>query len=98
MEAYQIENEFGRTIEAYRGELGKEREKRTVDFLRIGRVALLYQTLDATETYVWNQEGKTWVDLGDDYRSPVRQGLRMARKQIAPDLLLVPVSAAENAR
>lgn len=98
MEAYQIENEFGRTIEAYRGELDDGGATRTVDFLRIGRVALLYQTLDATETRVWDRKQTTWVDLGDDYRSPVRQGLRMARKQIAPDLLLVPVTAAEDAR
>jgi len=98
MEAYQIENEFGRTIEAYRGELDQEGDTRTVDFLRIGRVALLYQTLDAAETRVWGEEQKTWIDLGDDYRSPVRQGLRMARKQIAPDLLLVPIAAAEDAK
>jgi chromosome segregation ATPase len=98
MEAYQIENEFGRTIEAYRAELTDDGTTRTVDFLRIGRVALLYQTLDAAGTRVWDQKQKTWVDLGDDYRSPVRQGLRMARKQIAPDLLLVPVAAAEDAR
>lgn len=96
MEAYQIENEFGRTIEAYRGELEDGGATRTVDFLRIGRVALLYQTLDATETKVWDRTTKLWVDLGDDYRSPVRQGLRMARKQIAPDLLLVPIAAAED--
>lgn len=98
MEAYQIENEFGRTIEAYRGELDQGGSTRTVDFLRIGRVTLLYQTLDAVETRVWDPEKKAWIDLGDDYRSPVRQGLRMARKQIAPDLLLVPVGAAEDAR
>lgn len=98
MEAYQIENEFGRTIEAYRGELDDGGATRTVDFLRIGRVALLYQTLDATETRVWDRKQEKWVDLGDDYRSPARQGLRMARKQIAPDLLLVPVTAAEEAQ
>jgi hypothetical protein len=93
MEAYQVENEFGRTIEAYRGTLDAGDRSRTVDFLRIGRISLLYQTLDAEETGAWDPERKQWVVLGGEYRAPVRQGLRVARKQIAPDLLYVPVSA-----
>jgi Protein of unknown function (DUF3450) len=98
MEAYQIENEFGRTIEAYRGTLDADGSPRTVDFLRVGRIALLYQTLDARETGAWDREGKKWIELDDEYRSSVRQGLRIARKQVAPDLLYIPVSAPREAR
>lgn len=93
MEAFQIENEFGRTIEAYRGTLETGGQSRTVDFLRIGRIALLYQTLDAQESGAWDAEQKDWIPLSDDYRNSIRQGLRIARKQVAPDLLRVPVEA-----
>jgi len=95
MEAYQVENEYGRTIEAYRGTLDAEGAQRTVDFLRVGRISLMYQTLDGNESGYWNRQAQRWEALPDDYRSPVRQGLQIARKQIAPDLVRIPVSAPE---
>ena len=45
IEAYQIENDYGRTIEAYKGSTEIEGNQLEVDFLRIGRVALLYQSV-----------------------------------------------------
>jgi len=97
VEAYQIENEFGRTIEAYQGELTLGGTTRQVDFLRIGRVAFLYQTLDGTETGVWDQKNRQWLDAANS-ASAVRLGLRMARKQTAPDLLKLPLPTAEAAQ
>jgi hypothetical protein len=94
LEAYQIENEYGRTIEAYRGSLGDGDGARTVDFLRVGRNALLYQTLDTDETGAWSADTQTWERM-DDFRTSVRDGLRMARKYAAPDLIEVPMPAAE---
>ena len=94
MEAYQIENEYGRTIEAYRSNLDRDGKEVTVDFLRFGRIALVYQTLDGNETGVWDPETQSWVVLDDDYRTPIRQGLRIARKQSAPDLIRLPLPAA----
>ena len=95
MEAYQIENEYGRTIEAYRGTLESNGTSRSVDFLRFGRVALMYQTLDGKEQGIWNTESRSWELLPSEYRASVTKGLRIARKHIAPDLLKLPVRAPE---
>lgn len=95
LEAYQIENDFGRTIEAYRADLKQGDSVRPVDFLRLGRVALFYQTLDGGETGIWNAEEKKWETLAGKYTKPVRSGLRIARKEAAPDLLTLPVPAPE---
>lgn len=97
MEAYQIENEFGRTIEAYRSTLEREGREITVDFLRFGRIALVYQTLDESEAGTWNQQTRTWQSLDSSYRSAIRQGLRIARKQAAPDLIHLPLPAPATA-
>ncbi len=97
LEAFQIENDYGKTIEAYRGDLNMNGVTRSVDYLRLGRVALYYQLLDGSETGFWNKEQKQWQVL-NDYRSAVTKGLRIARKQMAPDLLTLPVPAAEAAQ
>lgn len=98
MEAYQIETDYGRTIEAYRDTLKSSAGERSVDFLRIGRVALIYLSLDAKEAGIWNQKDRNWNLLPNDYLRSVTQGLRIARKQAAPDLLRLPIPAPEAAQ
>jgi len=94
LEAFQIENEYGRTIEAYRGSLEADGQSRTVDFLRVGRNVLLYQTLDGNESGIWQPHSASWAVLSGSYRIPIRQGIRIARKQAAPDLIRIPMPAA----
>jgi predicted RNase H-like nuclease (RuvC/YqgF family) len=96
MEAWQIENEYGRTIETYTGELEIDGTNREVDFLRIGRVILVYQTPDGASSGVWDQANRQWVAVGSDYRNSIRQGLRLARGQASPEILLLPVAAPEE--
>ena len=96
MEAYQIENEYGRTIEAYRSTLAKDDKEITVNYLRVGRIALVYQSLDESEAGVWDQEARRWEPLDSSYRSAIREGLRIARKQSAPDLIRLPLPAPER--
>ncbi len=95
METYQIENDYGRTIEAYTGTLNIDGATRNVEFLRIGRIALLYQTADGKLSGAWDQDERKWVTLGNEYKNSIRQGLRIANKQIAPDLVLLPVDTPE---
>lgn len=92
LEGYQVEIDYGRTIEGYRGNLdGKD-----VDFLRIGRVGLLYQTPDTKETGYWDRDKKGWV-VDNSAVEGVKEGLKIARKQSSPDLLMVPLQAAAAA-
>ena len=91
VEAYQVEMEYGRTLEPYDGKVGDK----TVQFLRVGRVALLYQTLDGGETGYYDVSKKDFVK-DNGYKDSVRAGLKIAKKQSAPDLLIVPVAAPKE--
>ena len=95
MSAYQIENEYGRTIEAYQAELAGDERGRTVSFLRIGRVALIYETLDGQEIGAWDASQRAFVPLGAEHRNSIRHAIRMAANTVAPDLVLVPIPAPE---
>ena len=97
LEAYTVEMEYGRTSEGYEDKLGEGDAARTVNFLRIGRIALLYQTLDGSETGYWDNDKKDWVK-DSHYKDYVKLGLKVVRKQIAPELLVAPVHAPEAAQ
>lgn len=97
LEAYGVEMEYGRTIESYRAEMDDKGESLTVDFLRIGRVALLFQSLDGQRTGYWDKENARWV-VDNSFDRSVRDGLRIAKQQAAPNLIVVPVAAAKEAQ
>lgn len=84
LEAFQIEIEYGRTIEAYRG---KDAQGNVVDFLRVGRVGLYALDLDESKVRIWNRSAAVWEELEDRYTSAIEKGIKIARKQSAPSLL-----------
>jgi hypothetical protein len=96
MEAYQSELEFGRTTEAYSDTLPATGQ--TVDFLRVGRTLLIYQSSDNAVTGWFNPQTREFEQLDDDrFRLEVRNGLAIARNEKAPNLVMLPVPAPEAA-
>ena len=95
-EAYQIENDYGRTIETYKDTLDVDGAILELDFLRIGRIALLYQSVDGKISGVWNQGTQSWDDASSQ-RNQIKLGLSIAKKQVPPDLVILPVDSPEAA-
>lgn len=93
MEAYQGELEYGRTTEAYSAPLPTTGQ--TVDFLRVGRTLLIYQTSDQLTTGWFNPVTREYENLPDIYRSEVKEGLSIAKNEKAPNLVMLPVPAPE---
>jgi hypothetical protein len=89
LEAYTIEMEYGRTMDTYRGTLNDGRE---ADFIRLGRISLMYETADGNEVGYWDQQKKTWV-AAPEYKRSIELALRIAKQTVAPDLITVPVPA-----
>ncbi len=86
LEAYQIEVDYGRNIEAYRAQL----DGISYDFLRIGRLALYRLSNDGSQAWVWHPQ-QQWLALDQDYLRDLRKALKVAQQTAAPELLVVPL-------
>ena len=95
LRAFQIENEYGRTMEAYGDTINVDGVDRKADILKVGRVALVFQTPDGEETGMWNKADNRWEVIGDEFTTPVRNGIRMANKQLSVDMLTLPITGPE---
>jgi hypothetical protein len=93
LEAYQLEQDYGNKVEAWRGPLQREGEELSVEYLRVGRVALYFQSLDGASSGYWSAQQKRWVDLDAEYNRDITQALRVAKSQVAPQLLQLPLIA-----
>lgn len=99
MEAYQIENDYGRTIEAYKGKLEMPGASFDADFLRVGRVALMYRVVGSEDVGYWDVVDKAWVPLSSArWRRYIEQGLKVSRQEIAPELISVALDAKQEVR
>lgn len=102
VEAYQIENEYGRTIGAYEGSIDYEGQNIVGEFLRVGRMALIFKTPDDSVLAIYdraageNGQG-AYVALDRSYLQDVKFGMRMAKEQTAPDIFFIPVKAPTSA-
>jgi len=90
LNAYEIEMAYGRGIDAYEGPL-EEGGADTVDFLRLGRMMLIYRTKDGNDFGYWDRESGSWQPLQGDYNLELQKAFRIANDAAAPELLLSPV-------
>jgi len=94
LEAYEIEASYGTIFDAYQGELDLGDRVITADFVHMGRVSLVAQSLDFKQAWVWNNESRSWDELGEEYFKSITDTIRMARQQLPKDLTKLPVFAA----
>lgn len=95
IEAFEIENEYGRTIESYNGELLHSGKTRTVEFIRIGRIGFYYQTLNGEESGYWNETENRWQALESSHAKYLAIATAIAKKQAPPDLIRVLLPAVK---
>ena len=90
-EAYQLEAEFGKTIEAYQGYLTLDGAELAVDYFRLGRLGLFYRTPDGKDTGYWDASSKDWNHQGSSLDSKLKSALDIANRQSPPNFITLPL-------
>ncbi|MBL4659435.1 MAG: DUF3450 domain-containing protein [Alcanivoracaceae bacterium] len=93
-EAYGIELDYGSSVDSYGGSLPSGKK---VDFLRVGRTTLIYQTLNQEISGWWNANLNKFEILDRKYNDEIKEAIRVAKKQASPDLAGLPVLGAQAA-
>ena len=95
IDAYQAERQLGTVLNTYTDKLNVDGGEITVNYVYVGRVALLAQSLDEKQAWMFNRTTGQWEALGQEYLESTKLAIRVAGKQAAPELLKLPVLAAE---
>jgi len=99
LEAYKIENEYGRKIDHYETKIDFGQGEMQMNVLQIGRVALLAQSPDKETSIGWNSRANQWEVLTDgEYQEAIIKGLRIAKQQAPADLMTIPAISPEAAQ
>lgn len=96
LELYAIESDYSGAIDHYAGVLDINGTEWAGDFLRVGRVALLFQSTDQQQIQAWDRRGARWQALAaGEYRRAVTEAIRMAKNLAPADLIRLPIPAPE---
>jgi len=91
MEALFIEAEYGNTVDAYQQNIHVEGQSVTVTILRLGRLALFYQSMDAKTCGYFDRGSGTWKPLAGKYNKAIRTALEIIRKQRPAQMVALPI-------
>ena len=91
LNAFKIEVSYGQGIDSYEG-AHPSKPGNVVNFLRFGRVALLYMTKDESEVGRYNLETRSWDVLTGADAIALRQAVRISKGEAAPNIVYAPVS------
>ena len=95
LETFNVEMEYGRKLDNYKDTIEIEGQQREVNVLRVGRLALVYQSSDESLTGAWDNNTDEWVPLDNSYRNPTRKGLKIANRLATVDMLELPIQNPE---
>ena len=95
-EAYKTELEYGRTIETYRDNILINGVETSADFLRVGRIALTYLTVDGNKGGYWDTQASSYMKASSSIRRATGDALKIASKQAPPALIKIPLYRDSN--
>jgi len=91
MEAFFIEAEYGNTVDVYQQTIPIANQPVTVTILRLGRLALFYQSMDAKTCGYFDRSTGSWQTLPGSHNKGIQTAIEIARKQRPAQMVSLPI-------
>jgi hypothetical protein len=91
LEAFQIEAQYGSTVEVYQDRITLGDSSVYADILRLGRLSLFWMTPDGGRLGRFDQATGAWVELPRKYRRSIRQAMEMATRLRPAAIVDLPI-------
>ena len=88
-EGLRVEMDYGKTVETTKEEINYQGQSILVEVLRLGRTALLMQTLDGKTVGIY--DGSEWVALPVKYRTDIDKAIDIAERRRPIEFVNLPV-------
>jgi len=88
-EGLRVEMDYGKSVETTKEEIIYQGQKLAVHVLRLGRTALLMQTLDEQEVGIYN--GKEWEKLPSRYAPEIKKAMDITQRRRPVDFVNLPL-------
>ena len=93
LNTYKIEVSYGQGLDSYEGP-HPSKEGMKVDYLRYGRLSLVYMTKDEADVGYYDLASKSWKQVPGNQSLSVRKAIRVANEEAAPDIVMAPMVVA----
>lgn len=91
MEVLQVETEYRHTVEVYPEEITIAGEKKMVEILRLGGLALFWRSPDGASVGEYDRLQQAWQLLDKRYRNTVNKAMEIALKQRTIEMVSLPI-------
>jgi hypothetical protein len=88
-EALRVEMDYGKSVETTKEEITFQGQKLLVRVLRVGRTALLMETLDEKDAGLYN--GREWVPLPGKYKSEIKKAIEITDRRRPIEFVNLPL-------
>jgi len=88
-EGLRVEMDYGKSVETTKEEINYQDQNILVKVLRLGRTALLMQTLDGEAVGIY--DGSEWIELPGKYRTAIDKAIDIAERRRPIEFVNLPV-------
>ncbi len=88
-EGLRVEMDYGKSVETTKEEISFDGQKLMVRVLRLGRTALMMQTLDQSEVGIFHNG--EWIPLAGKYREEIKKAIEITERRRPIEFVNLPV-------